>query len=178
MWVNIIYVSVYIYIYIYMYIYIYIHILYICVYICVCVYIANILRKAISNEVFFSIRLEEFKMFDNIQLWQRCGKINSVMFLLQWPFHWGKLSLVCWIQKCLLYVCVSVQLYSTVWDPMDWGLPSSSVHAVIQARYWSGLLLPTPGDLPDPGINSCLLHCLHWQVDSLPLSHLGSPYLL
>ena len=25
------------------------------------------------------------------------------------------------------------------------------------------------------GSNSCLLHFLHWQVDSLPLSHLGSP---
>ena len=25
------------------------------------------------------------------------------------------------------------------------------------------------------GSNSCLLHLLNWQVDSLPLSHLGSP---
>ena len=24
------------------------------------------------------------------------------------------------------------------------------------------------------GLNLCLLHLLHWQVDSLPLSHLGS----
>ena len=29
------------------------------------------------------------------------------------------------------------------------------------------------GILPDPGANLCLLH---WQVDSLPLSHQGSPY--
>ena len=39
-------------------------------------------------------------------------------------------------------------------------------------EYWSGLPFPPPGDLPDPGLKPCLLH---WQVDSLPLSHLGSP---
>ena len=38
--------------------------------------------------------------------------------------------------------------------------------------YWSGLLFPSPGDLPSPGRepSSCAL-----LVDSLPLSHLGSP---
>ena len=39
-------------------------------------------------------------------------------------------------------------------------------------EYWSGLLSPSPGDLPDPGVK---LDLLHWQVDSLPLSH---PYNL
>ena len=44
-------------------------------------------------------------------------------------------------------------------------------------EYSSGLPSP-PGDLPDPGIKpSPLLPLLHWQVDSLPLSHLGSPYI-
>ena len=38
---------------------------------------------------------------------------------------------------------------------------------------WNGLPL-LPGGLPDPGLN---LHFLHWQVDSLPLCHLGSPAL-
>ena len=33
-------------------------------------------------------------------------------------------------------------------------------------EYWSGLLFPSPGHLPDPGSNPCLLH---GQVDSLPL---------
>ena len=36
-------------------------------------------------------------------------------------------------------------------------------------EYWSGLPFPPPGDLPDPGIEPCLLCLLHWQVDSLPL---------
>ena len=37
---------------------------------------------------------------------------------------------------------------------------------------WSGLPLPSPGDLPDQGSN---LRCLPQQVSSLPLSRQGSP---
>ena len=40
-------------------------------------------------------------------------------------------------------------------------------------EYWSGLPFPSPGDLPDPGIK---LTSPALQGDSLPLSHLGSPY--
>ena len=39
-------------------------------------------------------------------------------------------------------------------------------------EYWSGLPFPSPGDLPDPGLN---LGLLSWQVSSLPLSHQGNP---
>ena len=39
-------------------------------------------------------------------------------------------------------------------------------------EYWGGLSFPPRGDLPDPGLNPYLLR---WQVDSLPLSHQGSP---
>ena len=38
-------------------------------------------------------------------------------------------------------------------------------------EYWIGLPFPTPGDLPDPGIESPSLHLLHWQADALPLNH-------
>ena len=40
-------------------------------------------------------------------------------------------------------------------------------------EYWSGLPFPAVGDLPDPGIEPT---SPPWQADSLPLSHLGSPY--
>ena len=36
-------------------------------------------------------------------------------------------------------------------------------------EYWSGLLHPPPGHLPNPGIEPCLLCLLHWQAGSLPL---------
>ena len=42
-------------------------------------------------------------------------------------------------------------------------------------EYWSGLPRPPPGDLPDPGIEPCLPHLLHWQAGSLPLAPPGNP---
>ena len=38
-------------------------------------------------------------------------------------------------------------------------------------KYWSGLPFPSPGDLPNPGIESASSAL---QVDSFPLNHLGS----
>ena len=35
---------------------------------------------------------------------------------------------------------------------MDCSLPGSSIHGILQARYWNGLPCLPPGDLPDPGI--------------------------
>ena len=40
-------------------------------------------------------------------------------------------------------------------------------------EYLSGLLFPSPGDLPDPGTEPCLLN---WQADSLPLSCQRIPF--
>ena len=52
------------------------------------------------------------------------------------------------------------QLCSTFWDPMDCGLPRSSVYGFLQARIleWVAILL-TPGDLPTKGSNLHLLYC-------------------
>ena len=40
----------------------------------------------------------------------------------------------------------------TLCNPMDCSLPGSSVHGFSRQEYWSGLPFPSPGDLPDPGI--------------------------
>jgi len=46
----------------------------------------------------------------------------------------------------------------TVCDPMDCSPPSFSIHGFFvfffRQEYWSGLLFPSPGDLPDPGIKA------------------------
>ena len=42
-------------------------------------------------------------------------------------------------------------------------------------EYWSGLPCPPPGGLPDPGIEPASPAALALQVDSLLLSHQGSP---
>ena len=39
-------------------------------------------------------------------------------------------------------------------------------------EYWSRLSFPSPGDLPDPGIEPTYLVYPGWQADSLPLHHL------
>ena len=41
-------------------------------------------------------------------------------------------------------------------------------------EHWSGLLCPSPGDLPDPGIDLVSSAAPALQADSLPLSHQGS----
>ena len=50
--------------------------------------------------------------------------------------------------------------------PLSMGFPRQA--------YWSRLTFPSTGDLADPGIKPV---SPAWQVDSLPLSHLRSPYL-
>ena len=55
----------------------------------------------------------------------------------------------------------------TLCDPMDCGPPGSSVHGIPRQEYWSGLPFPSPGDLPDPGIEP---RSPALQADSLPPS--------
>ena len=72
-----------------------------------------------------------------------------------------------------VHLCPVTRLSPTPCDAMDRSPPGSSVHGVVQAKNWSKLPFPPPEDLPDPGIKpmSPVL-----QVDSLLLSHLGSPF--
>ena len=52
-----------------------------------------------------------------------------------------------------MYVCVlSPSVVSDSCDLMDCSPPGASVHGIFQEEYWSGLLFPSPGDLPNPGI--------------------------
>ena len=58
--------------------------------------------------------------------------------------------------------CVSTPWTIAHQAPLSVGFPTQ--------EYWSGLPFPSPGDLPKPRIEP-----VHWQADSLPLSHQGSP---
>ena len=40
----------------------------------------------------------------------------------------------------------------TLCDPMDYSPPGSSVDGIFQAKILEWLTLPSPGDLPDPGV--------------------------
>ena len=48
---------------------------------------------------------------------------------------------------------------------MDHSLPDSSAHGILQARILEWVAIPTPGDLPDPGVES---RSPTLQADSLP----------
>ena len=69
---------------------------------------------------------------------------------------------------CLIHCFSRVRLVATPWTvalktPLSMGFP--------RQEYGSGLPRPLPRDLPSSGSN---LSLLHWQTDSLPLSHLGA----
>ena len=40
----------------------------------------------------------------------------------------------------------------TLCDPMDCSLPGSSIMGFPRQEYWNGLPFPSPGNLPNPGI--------------------------
>ena len=45
-----------------------------------------------------------------------------------------------------------IQSCPTLCDPMDCSLPVSSVYGILQARILEWVAVPSPGDLPNPGI--------------------------
>ena len=61
----------------------------------------------------------------------------------------------------------SRSLCLTLCDPTDY-----TIHGTLQARYWSGQPFPSPGDLPNPGIEP---RSLKLQVDCLPAEPQGKP---
>ena len=53
----------------------------------------------------------------------------------------------------------------TLCDSMDCSPPDSSVHGILQARILQRVAIPSPGDLPNPGVKPWSFAL---QVDSLP----------
>ena len=79
-----------------------------------------------------------------------------------------------WHKNYFVCVCVlkCAQFFATPWTV---ALQATLSMGFPRQEYLSGLPFPYPGDLPTQGLNPCLLCLLHRQVDSLLLSHLGSP---
>ena len=78
-----------------------------------------------------------------LYLSRNCGK---------WEGYW-EFRDVC---ACMLLL----QLCLTLWDPMDFNPPGSSVCGILWARIRGGLPCPPPGDLPEPESNLRLLRLL------------------
>ena len=70
----------------------------------------------------------------------------------------------------LVRVCCA-QWCPTLCNPMDCTLPGSSVDGIFQARILEWVTI----SFSRGSSQARKLHLLHWQVDCLPLHHLGSP---
>ena len=69
----------------------------------------------------------------------------------------------------------SLQSHLTFCYPMDCQAPLSMGFS--RQEYWSGLLCPSPGNLPNPGIEPASPEAPALQVDSLPPSNRRNPYV-
>ena len=78
------------------------------------------------------------------------------------------------IASSINHACSVTQSCPTLCSLMDCSLPRSSVHGIFQARML-GCHFLLQGIFLAWRSNPCLLH---WQEDSLPLSHLGRPQVL
>ena len=75
---------------------------------------------------------------------------------------WLRLACSC---LCLqVRVCCCVWLFAMLWTV---GRQAPLFMRFSREEYWSGWPFPPPGDLPDPGLNACLLYLLHcWRIQA------------
>ena len=62
----------------------------------------------------------------------------------------------------------------TLCNPMDCSLPGFSVHVILQARVLEWVAMPSPGDLPDPGIEPGSTIVIMLYIRSSDPVHLGT----
>ena len=74
--------------------------------------------------------------------------------------------------KSLLEKCQSFSCFQIFATPGTIATQGFSVHGILQQEHWSGLPFPSPGDLPDPGIEPSLLVL---QLDSVLSELPGKP---
>ena len=63
---------------------------------------------------------------------------------------------------------LAAQLCMALWDSMDYSLPDSSVHGILQARILEWVYSLLQGIFLARGSNSCLLHCRQIFLPSQP----------
>ena len=162
-------------------------------------YLARSYRKAILVSVLKMIdgkrcviKLLLLSRWQLMMAWSKVEFLNlSTIDILDWiilcygecPVHWQMFGSI-YGYACMLGHFSHVQLCGTLWTiacqgPLSMGFSTQ--------EYWSGLPCPSPGDLPDPGIEpvslmfptlarhyvSCLLH---WLAGSLPLEPPEKPF--
>ena len=90
--------------------------------------------------------------------------ILSIFLSYKWWWHYNRDNLC-------VPVCLVTQSCLTLCNPLDCSPPDPSVHGIFQARILEWITIPSPGDLPDPGIKPMFPCLLHWRWILYPLSH-------
>ena len=103
-------------------------------------------------------------------------KINIIILLL-WNCNTEKVSSTTW-EEMWIYNFSRLCLLNLIWlFAIPWMRAYQAPLSVEFSRqeYWSRYHLLFQGIFLTQGSNLSLLRLLHWQVDFLPLHHLGSP---
>ena len=80
------------------------------------------------------------------------------------------------LNKYFLCTCSVTQSCPTLCNPMDYSLPCSSVHGILQTRILEWVAMHSSSGSSQPRDQTWVSLCLlHWQADSLPLAPLGKP---
>ena len=78
--------------------------------------------------------------------------------------------------KVYIHACMFSQLCLTFSTPWTVALQALLFMGFSRQEYWSRLLFPPPGNIPDPGIEPESPVSSALQMDSLPIEPLGKPY--
>ena len=130
--------------------------------------------------ILFIYILKFLTLGDRVKKFSYKERVNSSLIQQHVPYHYAILD----NQKnsnlhCLsidrLNCCLVTKSCLTLCSSMDCSPPGSSVHwDSLDKNTGVGCHFLVQGIFPTLGSNLSLLHLLHWQADSLPLSHLGS----
>ena len=97
--------------------------------------------------------------------------IQSTHWLYRKNCHHGKGCVcvcVCVCSRACTWLLSHVQLFVTLWTAARQALFIPGKNTGVGWHFLHQGIFPTQGS------NPCFLHLLHWQADSLPLSHLGT----
>ena len=131
-------------------------------------HVAEFLFPHLSGAVPLNYILRLFQLWFKIQMYPE--SYQTILSAYKEGTCEVQKSLVFLKQNFRVFVVQSLscaQLISTRWTVAGQAILSTEFS---RQEYWSGLPFPSPGDLPDPGIESTSP-----LQDSLPLRHRGSP---
>ena len=101
---------------------------------------------------------------------------RSASFRLPTDYLSSNLLSICQAIICVRMCAKSLQSCSTLWDPMEYSLPSTSVHGILQARILEWVAVPSSRGSSQPMDGTCISYvsCTGRQI-LYHERHLGSP---